>query len=889
MRWLYKLPLRLRSLFRRSRVEEDLSDELRFHLERLIVENIAKGMMPEEARYTALRELGGVEQIKEECRDMRRVNYIENFIQDVRYGLRMLAKNPGFTAVAIITLALGIGANTGIFSLANALLLKTLPVRDPERLVIIRLPDPHGGYNGIPYPTFEYFRDHNRVLSGIFASSIPDHLDVSIDGHAELVRGHVVSGGYYSTLGVNAVLGRTITPRDDAPGEPPVVMISYDYWKRRFGASPDVIGKNVEVNGAGFTIIGVTPPGFFGLLAGFSPEVTASISMQPRLMGDGSLPNDRSTWGVETLGARLKPGVTLAEARADLDLLFRQTLGSAHPQDKLRIEVTPGSRGLSVIREHFTPPLLILMAVVGLVLLIACANVANLLLARATARRKEIAMRLALGAGRARLIRQLLTETVLLATFGGALGLAFAAWIKHALLAIIASAGLPITVSAQIDSRVLAFTGLVALATGVLFGLVPAIRATKVNLIPDLKAGPGMVGRGRVNLGLGQALVVSQIAVSLLLLVSVGLFVRTLRNLKEVNPGFNPEHVLLFTVEPHLLGYKDARLVNLYKELLVSVRGVPGVRAVSSSRTAPLTPGGVDATISIPGYIPLPGENPTVQETFAGPNFFEAMGVPLLLGRDFTLQDAEDAPKVAVINETAALRFFGNRNPIGVHFTLSERQGPIQLIGVVRDAKYRSLQEPTAAMVFLPFLQFSPEAQRMTLEVRTAMSPETMVAAVRQRIEAIDRNLPMIDTKSLTEQVDESLMPERLIATLSSLFALLALMLACVGLYGIMAYAVARRTQEIGIRMALGAHRRDVLNLVVGQGFKLGMIGVAIGIIAALGLTRFLSSILYGVKPSDPVTFSTVSLILIGMALVACYVPARRATTVDPMIALRNE
>ncbi|MGH9770452.1 MAG: ABC transporter permease [Candidatus Acidiferrales bacterium] len=827
--------------------------------------------------------------MKEECRDVGAARFVETLIQDFRYGLRQLRRNPGFTAIAVITFALGIGANTGIFSLADAVLLKMLPVKDPQQLVMIRLPDPHGGYNGIPYQTFEYFHDHNRVLSGIFASSISEHLDVSINGQAQLVTGQIVSGGYYSTLGVNALLGRTIEPRDDAAGAPPVAMISYGYWQRRFGASPNVIGKSIEINGAAFAIVGVTPPGFFGLMVGFSPDVTASINMQPLLMGDGSLLNDRGTWAVAMVGGRLKPGVTLEQARADLDVLYSQTFPSAQQRKESRIEVLPGSKGISVVRAHLAPPLIILMVVVGLVLLIACANVANLLLARGTVRRKEIAMRLALGAGRGRLVRQLLTENVLLAALGGAVGLPLAVLTRHFLLAVISSAGLPISLSAPIDSSVLGFTALVVLATGILFGLVPAIRATQVTLTGGLNAGPAVATQMRGKLGLSRPLVISQIAGSLFLMVCVGLLVRTLLDLKDVNPGFNVEHVLLFTVEPHLVGYKGVRLTNLYTELLESIQGMPAVRAVSASRFTPFTPAGANATISVPDHVAQPNESNAIQEGIVGPNFFHAMGMQLISGRDFTIHDDQSGPKVAVINQTAELRYFGNGNPIGMRFNLSQRKGPIQVIGVVKDAKYYSLRASPTAMIFLPFLQFSPDAQRLTFEVRTATSPKSIAAVVRRRVEAIDRNLTMIGVKSLTEQIDQSLMPVRLIATLSGVFALLALLLACIGLYGIMSYSVAGRTHEIGIRMALGAQKRDVLRLVVGQGMTLALIGVAVGIMAAVGLTRFLSSLLFGIKATDPVTFIIVSLILTCVALLASYIPARRAAKVDPMVALRHE
>jgi predicted permease len=893
MRWRDKLLLRLRSLFRGERVERELDDELRFHLEQQIAENLAAGMSAEEARYAARRSVGGVQHIKEECRDMRRVNYIENLIQDIRYAGRMLSKNPGFTAVTVLTLALGIGANTAIFSIFDAFLLRMLPVKDPERLVLVSRPDKiQGGFNAFRYSAFEHLRDHNSVLSGIFGTTMPERAFATIDGQAELVQAQIVSGGYYSSLGVNAARGRTITAEDDRiPEASSVAVISYAYWKRRFNSAPDVIGKKIAINGFPFMIIGITPPEFFGLMYGYSPDVTAPMSMQSVLTGRGSTLNNRKDWFVESIGGRLKPGMSEEQARANLDLVFQRTLAFEDRTREMQLQVVPGSKGFWQLRERLSTPLMILMAMVGLVLLIGCANVANLLMARGAARRKEIAMRLALGASRPRLVGQLLTECVLLGLLGGTAGLLFAVWIGHLLLVLVASAPFPISFDFRLDSRILAFAGGVSILVGILFGLVPVARATKVDVTADLKATSGCPGRGRTGIDLSKVLIASQVAVSLLLLVGAGLFVRTLSNLKNLYPGFNVERLLVFSVEPSLAGYQHNRLRNLYQELLEHVKSVPAVRSASLSRYGELTLGGLATRqISVPGYVPTPNETPEIQMDLAGPDFFQTMGMVLALGRDFTPQDGENAPKVAVINETAARRYFGNADPVGRHITLLDTPGDVELIGVVRDAKYQSLRENHIAMVFLPFLQFPPDhLPRMTYEVRTGGNPGSVIAAIRKEIQAIDPNVPIYDFKTLTEQTTQSLMPERLVATLASLFGLLALVLACVDLYGVMAHSVARRTQEIGIRMALGAHKGDVLTLVVGQGMLPALIGVGVGLVGASSFTRILSSLLYGVGATDPVTFIVVSLILIGVSFAACYFPARRAAKVDPLVALRYE
>ena len=813
-------------------------------------------------------------------------------LQDLHYGVRMLAKNPGFTAVAVLTLALGIGANTAMFSIIDTVLLRMLPVKDPERLVLLQYPDHQGGFNSFSYRAFECLRDQNSVLSGIFGTTMPERLAVSVDGEGELVRGQIVSGGYYSTLGVKAALGRTITTEDDKISEgPSVAVISYAYWKRRFNLAPSVVGKRIAINGFPFTIIGVTPPEFFGLMYGYSPDITAPISMQAVLMGHRSLLDDLDNWFVETIGGQLKPGVGQEQARANLDLVFQQALGFKQQKGELKIQLVPGSKGFSLLRQRFATPLTILMAMVGLVLLIACTNVANLLTARGTARRKEIAMRLALGASRPRLVRQLLTECVLLGILSGAAGLLVAVWIGHLLLALVSSGPFPISFDFHLDSRILGFTGGVSVLVGILFGLVPVARATQVDLTADLKATSGSPGKSRAGIGLGKILIVSQVAVSLLLLVGAGLFVRTLRNLKGLNPGFDTERVLLFSVEPTLVGYQGDRLRNLYKELLERVQSIPGVRAVSLSRFGELTPGGsATRIISVPGYVPRRNEVSEVHLNLVGPNFFQAMGMTLVRGRDFALQDDDNAPKVAVINETAARRYFGDTDPIGRSITLSDAPGEVGLIGIVRDTKYQSLRENAVAMLFAPFLQFPPDRlPRMTYEVRTVVNPATLTAGIRQQIQAIDRNLPMFDVKTLTEQANESLMPERLVATLSTLFGLLALALACVGLYGIMAYSVARRTNEIGIRMALGAQQADVLWMVLKDALVMVGIGLAIGIPTALASSRVISSLLFGLSAHDPWTIAAASVVLLGVALFAGYLPARRATKVDPMVALHYE
>jgi len=905
---------RLLCFLRRDRLDRELEEEMRFHLEMKVRENLDAGMTPREARNTARREFGNMTLLREVSREMWGFRSLDTLAQDVRYGLRQLGRQPVFTAVAVLSLALGIGANTAIFSLIDAVLLKTLPVKNPDQLVLFNwvsgpeipmemlsgsmsITDESASSTSFSYATFEQFRQNGEALSHLFAFAEIDRLNVGIDGQAELASGQVVSGNYYEALGVATVAGRAITGSDDRVAEAdPVAVISYGYWQRRFGGDREAVGKTIYLNGSPFTIIGVAPPGFYGTLdVGASPDITVPVAKQSLVMPGEPYLNRPGVWWLQVIG-RLKEGATAEQARARLEVILQQSAtayqtSSEKQKDIPRLEASAGSRGLGEVRERFSDPLYILSAVVLLVLLIACANVSNLLLARATARRKEIAMRLALGASRIRLVRQLMTESLMLALMGGALGLLFAVWGKDLLAAALPNDSRAINIHVPIDLRVLAFTLAVSILTGFLFGLAPAFRATRVDLSPVLKDNAAAVLKAGSRSRLGKALVVAQVAMSLVLLVGAGLFIRTLRNLENVNLGFNKENLLLFKVDPTLNGYKGPAIAELYNQIIERVKSVPGVRSVSVSDYALISSSASITRISVPGLTLPPGERPLVYLHPVGASFFETMEIPLLSGRGFGPQDVQGAPRVAIINETLARTFFPNEDPIGKRFTIlaAKNPEPIEVIGLVRDSKFSQVRDEAPPTYFSPYLQNMKSLRAMNFEARTSGDPTDLVPAVRQIVQEIDRNLPIFNVKTQSQQVDEALLQERQFARLSSFFGLLALVLACIGLYGILSYAVARRTNEIGIRMALGAERRDVVWMVMRETLLLIFIGVAIGLGGAFFSTGLISSMLFGLTATDPATILLAALLMTGVAAFAGYLPARRAALTDPIVALRYE
>ncbi|PYU68346.1 MAG: permease [Acidobacteria bacterium] len=902
MRWFKRL-------FLRRRIYGDLSDEIREHLEEKIQEFVQKGMSRKEAAAAARREFGNVGLSEESSREVWRWPSTEDFFMDIRYGLRTLARNPGFAAVAVLTLALGIGANAAIFSLMNALLLRTLPVNNPSQLVLfgegkwggIMDELPNRSWQLFSFPFYRQVQGDSSAFSDVTAissmSSAP-HGTIGDSAETEEIYAHLVSGTFFSTLGVNPILGRTFGEDDDRiPGGSPVAVASYAWWKRRFGGAPSIIGEKMSIGSTVYTIIGVTPQEFFGTSVGESPDVWIPLSMEEVLPPGWKGLNDKMFQSLYII-ARRRPELSIEQAQTNVNVLFKQAaleMAGSQPAKKQLdgiqhafIKLTPAASGLSRLRVQFSQPLRALMAAVGLVLLIACANIANLLLARATNRQREIAVRMSMGAGRWRVIRQLLTESFTLAMLGAVLGVALASWASKLLLVMVSGGPETIPVDVGLDSRVLVFVVLVSLATPLLFGMAPAWRAARVELNSSLKQGRNIAA---VNSPLARALVVGQVALSLVLLVGAGLFLRTLVNLTNVDMGFDKHNVLVFGIEPASVGYKeDSRLTRLYQEIERRVSAIPGVRAASFSFFT-FNQGAWSEDAWTPEESPEAKGNREVVYNKVGRGFFSAMGLKLLSGRTFDQQDSENSPKVAVINETMARLFFPNESPLGRRFRMdgpdAKPENDRIVVGVARDAKYMALKERPWPAAYLPYSQ--EPGYLWNFEVRYSGDAGSTAPAVRQVIHDVDPRLPVTGAGTLAEQVDHSVVDQRLTAQLSSFFGLVAVFLACIGIYGLMSYAVVHRTNEIGIRVALGAQQGQVLRLIMRQGLVLAASGVAVGIALALIFTRLLRSLLFGVQPFDPVTFIGVAFLLTLIALAACYLPARRAMKVDPMVALRYE
>ncbi len=909
MSWTQRVWLKLQTLFGRERVAQQLDDELQFHLDNQIAENVAAGMNEEEARHAAMRLFGNATILKEETRDAWGWIALEQITQDVRYGFRSLRKSPLFTAVAVLTLAFGIGANTAIFSVMDQVLLQLLPVKHPEQLVLvaergIRFGDSWGD-NDISYPMYRDFRDHNQVFSGMFCR-FPTGVSLGYGDRTERVDAELVSGSYFRVLGVTAAIGRTLTPDDDrVPGGHPVAMLSYNFWQIRFSSDAAIVGKQIVVNGYTFTVIGVAQAGFDGVELGYKSKVFVLMMMKAQMAPRSGGLEDRSLSWVTAFG-RLKPGISIAQANASLQPLMHSILEVEVQEPRLQhysdydraqflkntVELLPGSQGWSGLRERMQTPLWVLAALSGAVLLLACANLANLLLARATTREREMAVRLAIGADRRRIIRLLLVESLLLSIIGAAAGLGLAFLADRILLATYfpADSAGDFAISSVPNMDVLVFVLGTMLLTTLVFGLAPAIQSSRADVAPALndRAGSGAAGK---QVFLRKLLVAGQIALALLLLIGASLFLRTLANLETTGPGFSTEHLVTFRVDPSLNGYTDERTKDFFRRLTEDLQTLPPVSSVGLS-TMPILQGyGWSNPVIAEGYVTDPGQEQPATLNEISPNLFKTLEVPILAGRDIT--PFETRP-VALINESFARKYFVGRNPIGLHIGLVNEQSAAQdvpnleVVGVVKDLKFKNLRDPAPVQAYYPYWQ-GVKFRFMTFYLRTRFDPRQVMETVREQVRRLDPNVPVVDLRTVDEQIGLSLKTERLVASLSAVFGALATALAVIGLYGVMAYTVATRRREIGIRVALGALPSDALWMVMRQVVFLTGAGLAVGGLLAFALANLIRNQLYGLQPHDPFTFASAGLVLAAAACAAGFIPSWRASRVDPMHALRHE
>jgi predicted permease len=919
------LRLKWMDLFNRRRLHDDLDEEIRSHIAMDVQQRIADGESPQTARMNSLRGLGSVDVVKENTRDVWAGNGIESLLQDIRFGVRMLTRNPGFTIIAVIILALGIGANAAIFSGVNGLLLQKVPVEKPDQLVRFRSIGKNDavtgmgeyGYaegNGVdvhttfPYPIYQQLRANNQTMADLIACSPMGNVNVIADGQGELASAFIVSGNYFTLLGAKAVIGRTLTADDDRPNAQAVAVISAGYWKRRFGGNPDIAGKVITAANMPVTIVGVIAPEFTGIqnAVGHAPDLSFPLSLDPQLNPNppGTLPRaglpprlaQGTNWWLHIVG-RLRPGATPEQVQANLETVFENTtrahlnayLESLDPEERAttrnrnrsevpQLRISSASRGIYDIAPNALREAEIMEVVVVLVLVIVCANVANLLLSRTAARQKEISIRLSIGATRIRLIRQVLTESVLLAFMGAVLGTFAAYWGKQLLPG---PAG-----ESVLDWRFFLFVFALAFVTGALFGIAPAFRTTSENAGKVLKENSRTIVRSRGVLS--KSLLVAQVAISLMLLVGAGLFLQTLRNLRQVDVGFNPNNIVLFEVNPRLSRYAEPKVASTYRQILETLNGVPGVRSVTFSDIPLLSGSQISTDLFVEDRSYQEGPLSQVHRLAVGENFFDAVGTPLVAGRGFAANDTTTSPKVAILNEAAARKFFPNEDPVGKRCgEFPEKNTQYEIVGVVRDAKYSSVRDTTPPTMYVPAWQ--ERLGPVSFEVRTAFDPAGSISAIREAVRQVDPNLPVMKVSTQMEEIDDLFAQEQLLARAYTLFGTLSLLIASIGLFGLMSYNVTSRTNEIGIRIALGQERSSVVSMVMREYLVLVAIGVLIGLATSWGAGRFTLPLLYGLSPNDGLTIGLASLTMIVISAFAAYLPARRASRVDPMVALHYE